>query len=177
MSPECSGELVDIVETKGYIAAIGWHPDGTKKIVPDTERDTVIDAVATLRELFGMVPYVHLWTVEDISQRTKRKIEVGMIQVTDCQREQMHQDKIRNAEAYHGQRNVLKRAVNECFTEVVAQVRGESHFPDGMVYLVYFPQKWHPVKQPVNIPLDKITGNEQREQLGPVGPGCHIQRH
>ena len=57
------------LETQLNAAAFGRHVHFPKQVIPQAQRNTVIDAVGTFRQIFGVVPQVRLGTIKNILQR------------------------------------------------------------------------------------------------------------
>lgn len=169
--------MVNLVKPQFDVAAIARNPRRAEEVVPQREGNAVVDAEAICWQVFHMVPDVHLGVVEDVFQWPQWEIDVGMVQVADQNGEQVNEYKILNAKPNHGQWDVLDASVDNGLAEMITQVRRVSHLPDGVVNLVYFPQKRHPVQQAVYVPLDKVTDDEESQQLRPIGQLSHVDGH
>ena len=94
MTPESGRVFLNLFESKRHIAAIRRHPDRSEKVIPDAERDAIVDSIAALRQFLCMVPDVHLWTVENIPQRTQWQVDIGVVEVSDGEGKQVYEDEI-----------------------------------------------------------------------------------
>ena len=57
------------LETQLNAAAFGRHVHFPEKVIPQAQRNTEINPAGTCRQIFGVVPQVHLGTVKNILQR------------------------------------------------------------------------------------------------------------
>ena len=73
------------------------------------------------REIFCMVPKVHLRTVEDVFKFAQRDFDIRMSQLTRHQGENMDNKKVGNPKPDHRQRYIFEGAIKNIFHPMVAQ--------------------------------------------------------
>jgi hypothetical protein len=120
------------------------------------------------------VPNVHLRVVENVFQRPEWQVNIGVVEVTDHDGEQVHQQEILDTKTDHRQRHILDAAVHDGFSKMVTQVGRVAHFTHGMVYFMHLPEEWDFVQQAVGVPLYKIAHQKQNQQLHPVRDLRHM---
>lgn len=141
LPPECFWELLHIVKTQRNIAAIVGHVGGAEDVVPDAEGKAEVHAVAVLtRKLAGMMPDVHLGIIKDVFQWAEWNAQIGMIEVTDDDGEDMHDDELIDAKADECEWKVLDDFINHIFHPVIAQVCSKAHLLHRVVDFMKFPK-------------------------------------
>ena len=115
------------------------------------------------RKFLCMVPYMHLWIVEEILQWTEGDLDIGMVEMADGQRKKVNYKEIINPKSDHRKGDILQDAVYNILHPVKPEMGCESHFLNGMVDFMEFPQKGDTVKESMDIPLDKIPDNKKRQ--------------
>lgn len=76
--------------------------DGAKQVIPQAQGYAKVDTVFDIRwQIFGMMPAMHLWIVEEVFERTQRDPDIGMIEMPDAQGDDMHYEKLLDAKADH----------------------------------------------------------------------------
>lgn len=108
-----------------------------------------------------MMPRMHLRIIEHIFKRAKRNINIRVIEMSDAEGHDMHQEKILNAKANHSQWNVFQRPVHYIFHPVKPEMGSKPHLFYRVMYFVKLPKKRNPMEQSVNIPMNKIAQNKQ----------------
>ena len=89
-------------EAKLDIPAIIRNVGCSKNVIPQTQRYSEIYAVfPVLRHFISMMPDVHGRIVKNIFQRSKVKIEVGMIEMPNAKTYDMNYEKIINTKTNH----------------------------------------------------------------------------
>jgi hypothetical protein len=108
LMPEILREFLIAIEAEFDIAAAFRDVGRTKEIIPEAEGDAEIHPVLVVRgQRFGVMPDVHLRIVENVFQGAIGPVEVGVVDVADEDGKGVDNKEILNAEADHGERNIL----------------------------------------------------------------------
>ena len=124
---------LDITPTFGNVG-------GSKNIIPNAEREPKIHSVGVLFwKLFTVMPYVHFWVVENVTQLSIAPIEIGMVEVSyeDCKH--MNHKKLFNPKTYHRKGYILDSFINNGFHKMKTELCGKSHLFNTMMYFVKVP--------------------------------------
>ncbi len=74
----------------------------TKEVIPQAQRDAEVDSILDIgRQIFGMMPAMHLRVVEQIFEWPQWNPDIGVIEVTYTQCNDMHHKKFLYTETDH----------------------------------------------------------------------------
>lgn len=101
-------------------------------------------------------------------------MEVGVVKVANGDGDEVDDEEFLDAEADHGEGQVLDAAVDDVLHPVVAELCGEAHLFDAMVDLVEFPEDGHAMEEPVNEVLQEVADDEHEHELCPGGQTTNL---
>jgi hypothetical protein len=88
-----------------------------------------------------------------------------MIKVTDERSEYSNKKNRLPMGPDHKKRKVFNTRVDERFSPVKTKIADPVHRGDGMVNPVDFPEPWNPMERIMNAPLNKISQNNEDNDL------------
>lgn len=91
------------------------------------------------RKVFNMVPDMHFWVIENITQLPVAPAHIRVIDMPHQHGEHMDHEELFDPEAYHCQWKILNAFVNHCFHKVKSELGRKPHFLHRVMYLMKFP--------------------------------------
>ncbi len=95
--------------------------------------------------------------------------------MADRESGEVDENEVVDAEANHGEGDVLDDTINDIFHPMITEVGSESHLFHGVVNFVKFPEKGDVVEEAVNVPLNEVAQNEEGKELSPGGPASDLE--
>jgi len=113
------------------------------------------------------VPDVQPRRIQQIAKDSPVQIQIRVIQVTDDRCEYGNPQDDTGINIQQEQRQVGEAVVDSDLHPVKTHVPDPIEFPNAMVQLVEFPEKWNAMKEIVDEEFQEVFGNEEHDKLQP----------